>query len=168
MAQRELATEYVVALCGRLMGPVFTTRMFIAVFTAAFTQRSLQHRRNTATPTSKLETRKVILVFNPMPYTLLCYLAQNPICLLPKPLTPTPYPMHAVRSRRTPENEARKKYQREAASCSRKSSSSYVMPLMRFFVNSNAVKKIALTTHDRDMDTPRPGRVSGWRLQVTV
>jgi hypothetical protein len=156
MAQRELATEYVVALCWRLMDPVFTTRMFIAVFTAAFTEHSL------------LATRKMILVFNPMPYTLLCYLAQNPICLLPKPLTPTPYPMHAVRSRRTPENEARKKYQREAASCSRKSSSSYVMPLMRFFVNSNAVKKIALTTHDRDMDTPRPGRVSGWRLQARV
>jgi hypothetical protein len=43
-----------------------------------------------------------------MPYTLLCYLAQNSICLLPKPLTPTPYPMHAIRSRRTPENETRK------------------------------------------------------------
>jgi hypothetical protein len=95
MAQRELATEYVVALCWRLMGPVFTTRLFITVFTAAFTEHSLQRA-------------KVIPVFNPMPYTLLCYLAQNPICLLPKPLTPTPYPMHAVRSRRTPENETRK------------------------------------------------------------
>jgi hypothetical protein len=44
MAQRELATEYVVALCWRLIGPVFTTRLFITVFTAI--------------PTTGLATRK--------------------------------------------------------------------------------------------------------------
>ena len=44
------------------------------------------------------------------------------------------------------------------SSARRKSSSSTSIRLMRFLVNSNAVKKMALTTQDRDIETPRPGR----------
>jgi|SRR5690242_9655150 len=46
------------------------------------------------------------------------------------------------------------------SSCRRKSSSSTSIWLMRFLVNSNAVKKIALTTQERDMETPKPVDVS--------
>jgi hypothetical protein len=74
--------------------------------------------------------------------------------------------MHATRrrtERQRMRHDKRKRCQRATASCSRSSSSSTSMPLMRFLVNSNAVKKIALTTHERDIDTPRPGgvKVSG-------
>jgi hypothetical protein len=66
MAQRELATEYAVALCWRLMGPVFTTRLFITVFTAAFTEHSLQHHRNIIT-THKSDTRiQSYAIYTPM------------------------------------------------------------------------------------------------------
>ena len=45
--------------------------------------------------------------------------------------------------------------------CSCRSSSLTDIRLMRFLVNSNAVKKMALTTHERLIETPRPGKQSG-------
>jgi hypothetical protein len=45
----------------------------------------------------------------------------------------------------------------------KRSSSSTVIWLMRFFENSNAVKKMALTTHERDMETPRPRYMRGFK-----
>ena len=44
--------------------------------------------------------------------------------------------------------------------CSQRSSSSTDKRLTRFLVNSNAEKKIAFTTQERPIETPRPGIVS--------
>lgn len=64
---------------------------------------------------------------------------------------PTPKPMQY-----TYEKAREFVLDQSSSSWRRRSSSSTSIRLMRFLVNSNAVKKIALTTHERDMETPRP------------
>ena len=64
---------------------------------------------------------------------------------------PTPKPMH-IQMKIAFDNSSVQSISSHRLS----SSSSTSMRLMRFLVNSNAVKKMALTTQERDMDTPNP------------
>ena len=58
----------------------------------------------------------------------------------------------------------RRTNQSTPSSWQRRSSSSTSIRLMRFLENSKAVKKMALTTQERDMDTPRPERKGSVKL----
>jgi hypothetical protein len=66
------------------------------------------HAVFTVAPIAGLATRK-----SNASHSILCHIHSHAtlhklLYLLPKPLTPTPYPMHAVRSRRTPKMKTKK------------------------------------------------------------
>lgn len=91
--------------------------------------------------------------FNAMPFKQ---------CLDYSPKAVTPYPMH-LRSFVNNSNDNIKSIPESPpqSPCSRRSSSSTVSRLIRFLENSNAEKKIELTTHERLMETPRPRYIRG-------